>query len=67
MATIIDHSELGRLDAVETAARIRAGELSAREAVSGAIDRANALEPILNAISVETFESALSKATLELA
>jgi Asp-tRNA(Asn)/Glu-tRNA(Gln) amidotransferase A subunit family amidase len=61
MTTILDHTELGSLDAVATAERIRAGEFSAREAVVAAIDRANALEPILNAISTETFESALSK------
>ncbi len=60
LTTILDHTELGGLDAVATAERIRAGEFSAREAVVAAIDRANALEPILNAISTETFESALS-------
>jgi amidase len=61
MTTIFDHTELGSQDAVATAERIRAGELSAREAVLAAIDRAKAFEPILNAISTETFESALSK------
>jgi amidase len=61
MTTNFDHTELGALDAVATAELIRAGEFSAREAVVAAIDRAKALEPILNAISTETFELALSK------
>ena len=56
-----DDSELGRLDAVATAERIRAGELSASEAVAAAIDRAKTLEPALNAITTESFESALSR------
>ena len=62
VAGIVDHSELGGLDAVTTAERIHAGGLSAREAVEAAIDRAEDLEPALNAISTEMFESALSKA-----
>lgn len=62
MTAILDDSELGRLDAVETAARIRAGELSASEVVTAAIERARALDPTLNAISTETFESALREA-----
>ncbi len=62
MGTIIDNSELGRLDAVATAARIHAGELSAHGVVSAAVDRAKALNPSLNAISTETFDSALSTA-----
>ena len=64
MGTIIDNSELGRLDAVATAARIHSGELSAHAAVSAAIDRAKALNPILNAISTETFDSALRTAAV---
>ena len=66
MVTIVDNSELGRLDAVATAARIHAGELSAHGAVSAAIDRAKALNPSLNAISTETFDSALSIAEVTL-
>ncbi len=61
MTTIFDRTELGGQDAVATAEQIRTGELSAREAVVAAIDRAKALEPILNAISDATFESALSR------
>ena len=61
MTTILDHTELGSLDAVATAERIQAGKLSAHEAITAAIDRAKALEPFLNAISTETFEPALSK------
>ncbi len=61
MTMILDRSELGSLDAVATAEQIRAGKLSVREVVTAAIDRARALEPILNAISTETFEAALSK------
>lgn len=59
MALILDDSELGRLDAVATAERIRAGELSASEAVAAAIERADALDPALNAIPTRTFESAV--------
>ena len=59
---ILDRSELGGLDAITTAEHIYAGDLSAREAVGAAIDRAKALAPTLNAISTEMFESALSKA-----
>ena len=57
----VDDSDLGRLDAVATAERIRAGELLASEAVGAAIDRAKALEPTLNAITTEHFQSALSR------
>lgn len=62
MTTILDHSELGGLDAITTAEHIRAGGLSVREAVEAAIDRARALGPALNAISTEMFESALRRA-----
>jgi amidase len=56
--TAVDHSELGALDAVETATRIRSGELKASEAVSAAIERARTLEPALNAIPTPTFDTA---------
>jgi len=62
-----DDSELGRLDAVATAERIRAGELLASEAVAAAIDRAKALEPTLNAITTEHFQSALSRSEVRAA
>lgn len=57
-----DASELGRLDAVETAARIQAGELTAEEVVAAAVERARTLEPILNAIPTETYDAALLRA-----
>jgi len=59
---VVDDTELGRLDAVETAARIRSGELGAREVVAAAIERARVLEPSLNAIPTETFDAALAAA-----
>ena len=55
----VDRSELGALDAVETAARVASGELKASEAVAAAIERARALEPVLNAISCKTFDNAM--------
>lgn len=60
--TAFDKSELGRLDAVETATRIRAGELKAEEVVVAAIERARVLEPALNAIPTPTFEAARERA-----
>jgi amidase len=54
--------ELARLDAVETAARIRSGELSAAEVISAAIERAEALGPVLNAIPARDYERALARA-----
>lgn len=62
MRTAFDTSELGSLDAVETAARIRAGDLAAQEVVAAAIERARALEPKLNAIPTETYDAALARA-----
>jgi len=55
-------SNLAALDAVETAARIRAGELSADEAVDAAIARAEALEPVINAIAFKSFDRARAAA-----
>ncbi|HEX3699823.1 MAG TPA: amidase [Phenylobacterium sp.] len=49
-------------DATETAARIRRGEISALEAVSAAIARAEALQPVLNFIVNSDFDRALAKA-----
>lgn len=54
--------ELARMDAVATAEAIRRGDLSAEEAVSAAIRRAERLEPHLNAIVVADFERALENA-----
>ncbi|MFN3960451.1 MAG: amidase [Parvularculaceae bacterium] len=50
--------DLASLDAVETAARIRSGEISAGEAVEAAIARAEALEPSINAIAFKRFDRA---------
>jgi amidase len=60
-ATAFDTSELGQLDAVETAARIRAGDLKAEEVVAAAVERARALEPALNAVPTETYAAALGR------
>jgi amidase len=60
--TAFDTSELGRLDAVETAARIRAGDLKPEEVIAAAIERARTLEPALNAIPVETWDAAMRRA-----
>jgi amidase len=65
--TAFDTSELGRLDAVETAARIRAGELSAEEAIGAAVERARALEAALRAVPNPTYEAALASARRPLA
>jgi amidase len=65
--TAFDDSELGHLDAVETAARIRTGELKAEEVVAAAIERARRLGPTLNAIPVETYDTALRRAQQPLA
>jgi amidase len=51
-------NDLAELDAVETAARIKSGELSAAEAVEAAIDRAERIDKKLNAIVTKTFKSA---------
>ena len=65
--TAFDDSELGRLDAVETAARIRAGELEPGEVIAAAVERARRLGPALNAIPVETCDAALRRAREPLA
>ncbi len=51
-------SDLAALDGVETALRIHAGELSAREAVEAAIDRAKRVDAKINAIVNRTFDAA---------
>jgi amidase len=51
--------EIDTWDAVETAARIGSGEVSAREVVASAIARAESWEPHLRAIVTPTFEAAL--------
>jgi len=49
---------LGTRDGIELAALIAAGEIQASEAVEAAIARARKVNPVLNAIVTETFESA---------
>ncbi|WP_425409216.1 amidase [Hyphococcus sp.] len=51
-------SDLAELDGVETAARIKSGELTAQEAVDAAIDRAERIDRKLNAIVTKTYDSA---------
>ncbi|MDH6282257.1 amidase [Prescottella agglutinans] len=53
---------LGDLDATGVAARIAAGEVSAREAVEAAIDRAESVQGVLNGIQTRDFERALRQA-----
>ena len=51
-------SDLAELDAVETASRIKSGAMSATEAVEAAIERAERIEPKINAIVKNTFGQA---------
>jgi amidase len=51
----VQSNDLAELDAVETASRIKSGDLSAQEAVEAAIDRAQRVEPQINAIVTKTF------------
>ncbi len=55
-------SDLAALDAVETAARIRSGAISASEAIDAAIARAEALDKTLNAIAFKSFAKARDNA-----
>ena len=55
-------NDLAELDAVETAARIKSGELNALEAVEAAIDRAERIDKKLNAIVTKTFRQARKQA-----
>jgi amidase len=49
-------------DAVETAARIKAGKVSATEVVTAAIDKTLKLQPLLNFVVASDFDRALAKA-----
>ncbi len=49
---------MGKGDAVEIASRIAAGDVSHEEVVGAAIERALAMNPLLNAIACEDFERA---------
>ncbi len=53
--------ELARWDATETAERVRAGEVSAREVVVAAVERAEAATP-LNAVVTSAYEQAVAAA-----
>ncbi|WP_430335064.1 amidase [Rhodococcus sp. ACT016] len=53
---------LGDLDATGVAERIESGEVSAREVVQAAIDRAESVQGTLNGIQVRDFERALRQA-----
>lgn len=55
-------ADLAAFDAVETAARIRSGSLSAEEAVEAAIARARRIEPHINAIVTKTYQRAREEA-----
>ena len=57
-----DVTEIDAWDAVETAAKIRSGTISAHECVQAAIDRCLARNPDLNAVIHERFERALEDA-----
>jgi amidase len=54
---------LGKADATEVARRIRQREISVKEAVSAAIERAERLNPRLNAIVTPLFDRALELAS----
>lgn len=54
---------LGTLDAVGIAQKISQGEISAAEAVEAAIERAKAVNPVLNAIVTETYALARKQVT----
>jgi amidase len=52
---------LGDMDAIGIAEKIGAGEMSAEQAISAAIERLRLVEPQLNAIVCERFERALAQ------
>ncbi|HVW39941.1 MAG TPA: amidase, partial [Amycolatopsis sp.] len=60
-ATKSEVDDLLALDAVGQAARVRSGEVSAEELVTAAIERIEALNPVLNAVVTPTFERALDR------
>jgi amidase len=55
-------NDLAALDAVETATRIKSGDLSAAEAVEAAIERAERIDRKINAIAFKTFDRARNDA-----
>ena len=58
---------LADLDAVATAAAIESGQLTARDAVEAAIERAESLEPRINAVVTEAYDRARATAAGPLA
>lgn len=50
--------DLAHLDATETAALIGAGDVSAIEVVDAAIERVEALDPVVNALVVKQLDQA---------
>ncbi len=50
---------LGELDAMALAARIKKKEISAKEAVTASIERAQAVNPHINAIVTELYDRAI--------
>ena len=55
--------DLRRLGACETAAAIRAGDVSRVDAVQAAVDRMRAADPALNAVTVDLLAQAIENAT----
>jgi amidase len=55
-------TDLWKLDAVETAALIRAKKVSVREVVTDALKRLDAVNPTINAITLALHDEALAKA-----
>ena len=55
-------TELWRLSAAQTAARTRAGDISAEQAVAAAIARMQAVNPVLNAVIEDLSAEALERA-----
>jgi amidase len=58
----VDPAQLWQLDAVALAAMIRAGQVSAREAVQSCLDRLDAINPEVNAVVVTMHDAALAAA-----
>jgi amidase len=54
--------DLSTLDAIGQAELVRAGELSATDLVAAAIERIEAVDPVINAVIYECFEQALVQA-----
>ena len=54
--------ELGRLDALATAERVRSREVSPAEVVRAAIERAKAVNPSLDAVACEDYDRAIERA-----